>query len=67
VSELCDKINVLHVSDETLKVISEDETVQLVRPHIVCCILRDVTFTEESLRAFIHLQVLPKPNSDKVL
>lgn len=56
-SELCDKINVLHVSDDTLKVISEDETVQLVRPHIVCCILRDVTFTEESLRAFIHLQV----------
>ncbi|XP_059490080.1 leucine-rich repeat-containing protein 47-like [Neocloeon triangulifer] len=56
VEDLCNKIAVLHVGDDTLKVISEDETVKLVRPHIVCCIIRDVKFTTETFRSFIQMQ-----------
>ncbi|XP_065335566.1 leucine-rich repeat-containing protein 47-like [Cloeon dipterum] len=56
ISDLCNKISVLHVTDDSLKVISEDESVKLVRPHIVCCIVRDVKFTAETFRSFIHLQ-----------
>lgn len=32
------------------------ESVSQVRPHVLCAILRDITFTDESLKSFMQLQ-----------
>jgi hypothetical protein len=57
VTQLSHKLHVLHVTDTTPNVIIEEESVRLVRPHIVCCVLRGVTFSMQSFRSFIQLQV----------
>lgn len=61
VNEICNKIEVMHVSENTPFVIIDKE-VKSVRPHIVCCIVKGLTFTPESLKKFIKLQVNIKPH-----
>ena len=49
------KLTVLKVADED-PVIKITEQVKVVRPHIVACIVKNLTFTEESFKQFIQLQ-----------
>ncbi|XP_012266758.2 leucine-rich repeat-containing protein 47-like [Athalia rosae] len=53
--QLTHKLRVLKVMEET-PVIQITEHVKSVRPHIVACIVRNLSFTEESFRKFIQLQ-----------
>lgn len=52
---LCDKMYVLHCSDDipNVKII---DSVKAIRPHIVCCIVRGLSFTEETFKKFIQMQ-----------
>lgn len=49
------KLHILKVSDN-VPVIKVVETVKKVRPHILGCIIKNLSFTEESFKKFIQLQ-----------
>lgn len=53
--KLTHELKVLKVTDESPK-IEILEKVKIVRPHIIACIVRNMTFTEESFKKFIQLQ-----------
>ena len=53
--KLTHELKVLKVTDEAPK-IQITEKVKSVRPHIIACIVRNMTFTEESFKKFIQLQ-----------
>ncbi|GLH14321.1 Protein lap4 [Gryllus bimaculatus] len=55
VAKLCNRLEVLHVKDTT-PAVKITEAVKTVRPHIACCIVRDVHLTAENLKKFIQLQ-----------
>ncbi|KAE8742078.1 hypothetical protein FOCC_FOCC012352 [Frankliniella occidentalis] len=55
VDDLCNKINVLHVTDTT-PVITIDKEVKSVRAYIVCCIVRGLSFTPDNFKKFIKMQ-----------
>ncbi|XP_071448041.1 leucine-rich repeat-containing protein 47-like [Hetaerina americana] len=55
VDNLCNKLKVLHLVESTPAVKLMDAA-KLVRGHIACCIIRNVTFNEESLKKFIQIQ-----------
>ncbi|XP_046611616.1 leucine-rich repeat-containing protein 47-like [Neodiprion virginianus] len=55
VEKLTHKLRVLKVMDET-PVVQITEHVKTVRPHIVACVVRNLSFTEESFKKFIQLQ-----------
>ena len=55
--QLCHKLLVMHLKDSVPAVILED-AVKTVRPHIVCCIVPNVSFTTDSFKKFIQLQVI---------
>ncbi|XP_067015352.2 leucine-rich repeat-containing protein 47 [Anabrus simplex] len=55
VEQLSHRMQVIHVSDST-PIVRIDEVVKSVRPHILCCIVRNIAFTEDSLKKFIQLQ-----------
>ncbi|XP_035229535.1 leucine-rich repeat-containing protein 47-like [Stegodyphus dumicola] len=55
-ADVLDELKVLHVSDETLKVITTPKVVD-VRPYIVCCKVLNVNLSDGSLlKKFITLQ-----------
>ncbi|XP_063993460.1 leucine-rich repeat-containing protein 47-like [Diachasmimorpha longicaudata] len=49
------QLTVFRVSDDS-RVVKILENVKSVRPHIVCCIVRNLNFTEENFKKFIQLQ-----------
>lgn len=49
------KLRILKVSNDVPVVRISDE-VKKVRPHILACVIRNLSFTEESFRKFIQLQ-----------
>ena len=49
------KMHILKVSD-SIPVIKITEDVKKVRPHVLGCIVKNLTFTEESFKKFIQLQ-----------
>ena len=53
--KLTHELKVLKVTDEVPKIVIS-EKVKTVRPHIIACIVRNMTFTEESFKKFIQLQ-----------
>ncbi|XP_033217797.1 leucine-rich repeat-containing protein 47-like [Belonocnema kinseyi] len=55
IEKLTHELKVLKVTDEAPK-IAITEQVKAVRPHIIACIVRNMTFTEESFKKFIQLQ-----------
>lgn len=55
-NELCHSLKVLHVEDDTVKVKIVESQVSGVRPYILCCIVNDLHFTEDSFKKFIQLQ-----------
>lgn len=52
---LCDMMQVLHFKDETPN-IKINDSIKNVRPHIICCIVHGLSFTEESFKKFIQMQ-----------
>lgn len=44
-----------HFTDDSLKIILKDD-VKTVRPHIIACLIRNITFTENQFKKFIQLQ-----------
>ncbi|KAK3908645.1 Leucine-rich repeat-containing protein 47 [Frankliniella fusca] len=55
VEDLCNKINVMHVTDST-PAITVDKEVLSVRPYIVCCIVRGLSFNPDTFKKFIKMQ-----------
>ncbi|KAJ9578384.1 hypothetical protein L9F63_005390, partial [Diploptera punctata] len=55
VEQLRHKLHVIHVTDD-VPLVSLDETVKVVRPHIVCCIISNVSFSTDTFKKFIQLQ-----------
>lgn len=55
IEELCHLMSVIHFGDETPNVKITDQ-VKTVRPHIVCCIVHGLSFTEENFKKFIQMQ-----------
>lgn len=55
IDQLCNTIEVMRVSDST-PVITVNKEVKSVRPYIVCCIVRGLQFTADSLKKFIKMQ-----------
>lgn len=55
IDKLTHELKVMKITDEAPK-IELSEKVKSVRPHIIACIVRNVTFTEESFKKFIQLQ-----------
>lgn len=53
--DLSHKLQVLKVTDDT-PVIKIMEHVKNIRPYIAACIVRNITFTEDSFKKFIQLQ-----------
>ncbi|KAJ0173325.1 hypothetical protein K1T71_011501 [Dendrolimus kikuchii] len=56
INDLCHSLKVLHVEDEVLKIKIIESQVANVRPYILCCVINDLNFTEESFKKFIQLQ-----------
>ncbi|XP_011303955.1 leucine-rich repeat-containing protein 47-like [Fopius arisanus] len=52
---LTHQLMVLKVSDDN-RVVKILENVKSVRPHIVCCVVRNLNFTDENFKKFIQLQ-----------
>jgi hypothetical protein len=63
VENLCHKLQVIHVMESTPSVML-DESVKVVRPHIVCCIITGISFVQQTLKKFIQLQVICESNTD---
>lgn len=57
VENLCHKLEVIHVSESSPSV-TLDESVKIVRPHIVCCIVSGLSFGQHTYKKFIQLQVI---------
>ncbi|XP_011692981.1 PREDICTED: leucine-rich repeat-containing protein 47-like [Wasmannia auropunctata] len=55
VDSLAHRLKVLKVADDT-PVIKVTEHVKIIRPYIAACIVRNMSFTEESFKKFIQLQ-----------
>lgn len=55
VENLAHKLRVLKVIDDT-PVIKLVENVKTIRPYIAACIVKNMSFTEESFKKFIQLQ-----------
>lgn len=55
VDKLTHKLRVLKVVEET-PVVQITDHVKSVRPHIVACVVRNLTFTEDTFKKFIQLQ-----------
>lgn len=55
IEKLTHELKVMKITDETPK-IEIIEKVKIVRPHIIACIVRNMTFTDESFKKFIQLQ-----------
>lgn len=55
-TDLCHSMKILHVEDEVLKVKIVEGQVGSVRPHILCCIVKDLCFNEASFKKFIQMQ-----------
>lgn len=53
--QLMHKLKVLRVADDT-PIIKVTKHVQNIRPYIAACIVKNLTFTEESFKKFIQLQ-----------
>lgn len=56
VQELCHSLRILHVEDDVPKVKIIDANLAGVRPYILCCIIKDIKFTEATFKKFIQLQ-----------
>jgi len=52
---LAHKLKVLKVANDT-PVIKVTEDVKSIRPYIAACIVKNISFTEESFKMFIQLQ-----------
>jgi hypothetical protein len=63
VENLCHKLQVIHASESTLSV-TLDESVKVVRQHIVCCIISGISFEQQTFKKFIQLQVILNKNID---
>lgn len=48
-------IHVQHSTDDGLKIIIKDD-VKNVRPYIVACLIKNITFTDEKLKKFLQMQ-----------
>lgn len=55
VDDLAHKLKVLKVADD-MPVIKITEHVKSIRPYIAACIVKNISFTEESFKKFIQLQ-----------
>ncbi|XP_043478109.1 leucine-rich repeat-containing protein 47-like [Leptopilina heterotoma] len=55
IDKLTHELKVMKITDETPN-IEINEKVKTVRPHIIACIVRNMTFTDESFKKFIQLQ-----------
>ncbi|XP_057331602.1 leucine-rich repeat-containing protein 47-like [Microplitis mediator] len=55
IDNLTHKLKITHVSNES-PVIKITESIKQVRPHIVGCIVRNISFNEENFKKFIQLQ-----------
>lgn len=55
VNQICNRIEVMRVTDDTPTVVVDKE-VKSVRPYIVCCIVKGLSFTADSFKKFIKLQ-----------
>lgn len=53
--EMSHKLRVLKVTDDT-PVIKITEHIKSIRPYIAACIVRNISFTEDSFKKFIQLQ-----------
>lgn len=55
-AELCNSMKILHVSDDVLNVKIVESQVGSVRPYILCCIIKDLNFTDMLFKKFIQMQ-----------
>ncbi|XP_046963954.1 leucine-rich repeat-containing protein 47-like [Vanessa cardui] len=56
VGDLCHSMKILHVEDDILKVTVIEQEIWNIRPHILCCIITDLKFTEDLFKKFIQMQ-----------
>ncbi|KAF5288704.1 hypothetical protein FQR65_LT11969 [Abscondita terminalis] len=49
------KVNVLHFTNDSLKIVVQ-EKVKSVRPHLIACLVLNLAFTDETFKKFIQLQ-----------
>jgi hypothetical protein len=64
VENLCHKLHVIHALESTPSV-TVDESVKVVRQHIVCCIISGITFVQHAFKKFIQLQVILNKNTSR--
>jgi hypothetical protein len=51
---------------ESTPSVVQDEAVEVVRRHIVCCIITGISFVQRTLKKFIQLQVIHNINMDHI-
>lgn len=54
--ELCHSLKILHVEDDVLTINIIESQLANLRPYILCCIIKDLNFTEALFKKFIQLQ-----------
>lgn len=63
VESLCHKLQVIHAL-ESMPSVTVEESVKVVRQHIVCCIISGISFVQHTFKKFIQLQVILNENID---
>lgn len=56
IDDLSHSMKILHVDDDILKVKIFESEVGSVRPFILCCIIKELNFTEALFKKFIQMQ-----------
>lgn len=54
--DLCHLMKILHVEDDSLRVKIQEAKLAGIRPYILCCVVKDLNFTDVLFKKFIQLQ-----------